>query len=547
MSLTKPESEVRLFNVPWKSSDNFYLKFSSVSDQTSTFNSYFSNLSNSEKYTGTNYNIIKDGVIKLPETTYEVSKYNYMMFKNPDISSSKTWWYAFITKVEWLSYNSCAVYYTLDAWQNYQFSITYHKCFVERCHVNNDTVGRWLAPEPVSFSASFGRKIKDSAVDWKPAWMLNAVSDYNGTDFKYGGHSIANENATGGYSFPVSSFSSQSALESFIEYYKDTQLFQQSHLDEITGLTCTPKWVEDLAKTTTVGSGYMLMLDIYNLVSFVYYANKLLSKSEYITGLDTDTLACGYTPRNKKMLTSLAKVIVMHNKNGLTIPLKPELFTWESGHSKELHITYKTKPINCNSIKGDIVNYNSSDSEFTIPYGASIGIGYNSNEGTANFVNKLTSLTSLVGSAGMTIAGGLSGNPLAVVSGITGVANSVGNVENAFDSQYKQLGSCSDTISVSEDFITPEFWDKSPTLDECRIMDTFLDMYGYAINEYLTPNLTGRPSWNYLKVAKLSAEIDAPSEYAEKIKNAFESGVWIWHTGIGNVGNFNLNNELPSE
>ena len=34
-------------------------------------------------------------------------------------------------------------------------------------------------------------------------------------------------------------------------------------------------------------------------------------------------------------------------------------------------------------------------------------------------------------------------------------------------------------------------------------------------------------------------------EYAEKIKNAFESGVWIWHTGIGNVGNFNLNNELP--
>lgn len=556
MSLKEPNTEIRLFSVPWHKNDGNLIKFDSRSKQTSAFNTYLSNEHSPviDKYVGENYNIIKDGVVKLDTNMYNINKYNYMMFKNPDISAIHTWWYAYVDKVEWLSYNSCAVYYTLDAWQNYQFDITFKKSYVERSHIpqSDDTIGRWVAPEPVSFPASVMNNMGHSSFNWSPAWMMNTVSTFGvgvgeTLPFYYGGYEPATEDATGGYSFPLHYLST--SVEEFIAIYRDTALFQSSHLDEIINLTCVPKWLETKASITQLDSTWkMIDLDTHSEFK-VYRSNQLLNQSERIEGYNPKSLACGYQPHNNKLFTSLAKVFVIHNRNGLNIPFKPELFTAgiineekTAGIVKKPSIVYDARPINLTEIKCELAGYETTEKEFSIPYGATLGIGYNSNQGLAGLMNKMTAITSAgmaVGSAGVAFG---TGNIVGGIGASVGAVQSIAQIPNAFDSEYKQLGSCSDVNAVSYLFVEPQFYDKSPTYAECQIIDEYLDVYGYAIDEVMNINITSRPSWNYIKVAELNANIKAPAEYSSVIKSAFESGCHIWHTSIDNVGNFGLSN-----
>lgn len=54
------------------------------------------------------------------------------------------------------------IYITTDYWQTYQFNITYYKSMIARGHVkvNEDTVGRWLQPEPVGAPADYEKEIE---------------------------------------------------------------------------------------------------------------------------------------------------------------------------------------------------------------------------------------------------------------------------------------------------------------------------------------------------------------------------------------------------
>ena len=49
--------------------------------------------------------------------------------------------------MEYVNDNMTDVYIKLDVFQTYQFDFQYKKCFVEREHVNDDTVGLHTVPE----------------------------------------------------------------------------------------------------------------------------------------------------------------------------------------------------------------------------------------------------------------------------------------------------------------------------------------------------------------------------------------------------------------
>lgn len=546
MSLTNPQSTIKLFNVPWSKEDKNFKQFDSRSTQTTRFNEYFSNQPSGQKYSGTEFNIIKDGVIKIPVCAYNVNKYNYMMFSNPDITSSRTYWYAFIDKVEWGSYNTAVVYYTLDAWQNYQFDITFKTSLVERMHItvseDNDNYMNYTAPEPVGFPVVVADEIgaTDSYSDWEPAWNLNTVSEFgtgSPTPFEYGGYNVGTSDATGGYAWPLSKFGS-GRLTSFLATYRDTEIFQKSHLDEVINLTCVPKWLEDYSTT-------------YGRIDTSTYAEEKVYKSNAngffdvtLSSFSYTSLACGYSPRNKKLFTSLAKTLVVCNKNGLRIAFKPELMLHNSSNPVP-KFTYRMRPLNASSVKGLLFGYNDSfENTFTIPYGATLGIGYNSNQGIAGLMNKITSITGAGMSVASTAGSVASGNVAGAVAGGLSTLQSIGNVINAFDSVYKQMGTCSDIESVSGISIVPHYYDMSPTYEQCEIIDNYLDVYGYAVNKRLNPAdaISTRNNWNYIKVAKLNAKINAPDDMANVIRQAFESGCTIWHGYIQNVGDYTGNN-----
>lgn len=569
MSYARPESTIVLFNVNWTKGDNNFLKFNSVADQTSQFNTYINN--ESSKFSGTKYNIIRDGVIQIDANLYAVNKFNYMRFSNPDITdSTRTYWYAYIDRVEWLSYNSCNVYYTLDAWQNYQFDITFKKCFVERSHVADDTIGSWLAPEPISVTPQYEKKISIDtgksfdSLDWTPQWVLHSTSkqiedngktvyEYKGTGSggtltaeygffvnstkdiqniisKYGRKSVDEIMADIGsasidWKAILSNFlaggTSIASYNQILALQSSTSLADvEDHRNELIGLYAIPKWLKGNSSTPS---------------------NDVQSKSVTLS-LDTTKMACGYKPRNQKMLTSMCKGYSIYTENGFKIALKPELFT-----SAKPSVTLYASQMGTDGFLLKVGNYaNPSNSCHRLNYSCQSRLGYDANTGLDKTLNQLSTAIGAIGTVANVAGSASAGNYLGVAQGVGSAIQNATNMIDAIGQRGVNTGSSGNILSITDTRPVPQLVDISPNYAECEFIDSYLDVYGYAINEVQTINITSRPSWNYIKVSKLNAKIKAPDEYAQVIMNAFQSGCHIWHTSIDNVGNFGLNNRLPS-
>lgn len=574
MSLKEPTSELRLFNVPWQPNDNNWLLWDNGTVQAEKFGEYFDGLSSSDKYSSNDYNIIKNGVVKVNTNMYNINTFNYMMFKNPDIASTKVWWYAFVDRIEWLTYHTCAVHYHLDAWQCFQHRITFKKCFVERSHVpvstsgdwKGDSAGNYLAPEPVSVTPQVEDVINNfSSLSWTPAWVLHSTSKYVNGEYDYSGdgsgatltaeygkfvsstsdiqdiienygrkspEEIANDvsvsSGNSKWSDWVNAIFSGTALTDAIESVKATTSIAdlQDHRNELIGLYAIPSWVKGSS------SGWASN-DIVHEEITVNLRTGSLSASKTEGG---NTVY--YTPRNKKMLTSMCKGYAVYTQNGFKVALKPELF---ASSSPIMHL-YGCQ-MATDGFMLHVGNYETpSNTYFKLGYSCQGRIGYDANTGLDKTLNQLSTAIGGIG----TIAG--AGSQLAsgniISAGVT-AGNSLAGARDMIDAIGQRgvnTGSSGNLVSITGNRPVPRFVDIGPNWAECEYIDDYLDVYGYAINEIKTVNITSRPAWNYIKVSKLNAKIDAPDEYASVIKNAFESGVHIWHTSIANVGNFGLTN-----
>jgi hypothetical protein len=139
--LTAPNSEIYLLKTPIELDNNNQLNFANAAAQ----QTYFQSLTKINISEATFQR--KDEFIRYPANVETVLGYNYCMYRNK--SHGNKWFYAFVTNVEYLSENSCAISIKTDVWQTYQFDLTWHPCFVEREHVNDDTIGKHTLPENV--------------------------------------------------------------------------------------------------------------------------------------------------------------------------------------------------------------------------------------------------------------------------------------------------------------------------------------------------------------------------------------------------------------
>lgn len=561
MSYQRPQSAIKLFNVPWSKDDGNLLKFSSREVQSDQMNKYVDTVKHFIAY---QYNIVKDGVIRVEGNAYKFMDYNYMMFQNPDTGNSR-WYYAFVDDVKWLSYNSAEIYYTLDAWQCYQFDISFKKCFVERSHVpvSEDTVGRWLAPEPIGVEAKVVKNISDfDTLDWSPSWVLHSTSWYDMTKKEYNyeglssGDIITSEvglnvpdtdtlknivkfygkksindifsdvgsetgykswrdwlNALGGWDCekeePVKYYSISNAL------IATTSVADiQDHRDELIGLYAVPLWVK----------GGVTKAKFVSVSNHTELINVAINQSK---------LPCGYTPRNKKMLTSMCRGFCIYTKNGFKKTFKPELM------SSTAQFRLSGNAMATDGVFCEMYNYqDASDKSMKIPFNCQTRFGYDGNTGLDKGVNALQSSIGLIGS----VASITTGNALGILYGANNVVSSATNMIDAIGQRGISNGTTGDLLTITNGNATPHFADVSVTKEEAEYIDDYLDIYGYTINEIQSVNINSRPSWNYIKVAKLNAQIKAPDVYAQSIISQFQNGCHIWHTSIENVGNFGLSN-----
>lgn len=550
---TIPNTTLYVGVAPWNSDLKNVQSYASRAEQISTIQGLLSH-----KYEHINI-IRRDSDLILKGVNEDLTECNYLMYQNADISNK--WYFAFIDNVQYNSLNSVIISHTIDVWQTYQFDITYYKNLILRSHVakSTDTVGRWLAPEPISVAPEFERKHNVfNDISWSPQYVLHSTSVYNPNTKKYeykGSGTGASLSAEYGI-FVDSDTDVQEVVKKYgklspAEALKSDNDDEYSNwiADLLTGqIESFEKSLNNAVKLISTTSISQLqdhrneLIGLYAIPAWVHsgtnkYATNNIKKKDVTTTLPTTTLACGYTPRNKKMLSSLCKAYLFYNENGFKLPLKPELFT-----SDTPVFTVKATELSTNGFLlqiGSYADYTAKTNK--ISYNCENRLGYDANTGLDKVLNTLTSAVGVVNAVGSVASQAFAGNVGGVVQGAVGAVQQSINMIDALGQRGVNTGASGDIMSITEKRAMPVFADVSPTVAQCRYIDDYLDVYGYAINEIgkISTYMKNRSNWNYIQVANCNIKVSAPNDDVNKLKQMFESGVTIWHK---NFGDYDQNN-----
>lgn len=542
-----PNTTLYVCVVPWNNDLKNVQSYASRAEQITTIQGLLTH-----KYEHINV-IRRDSDLILKGVNENLTQCNYLMYQNKDISDK--WYFAFIDSVQYNSLNSVIISHSIDVWQTYQFDIIYYKNLILRSHVakTDDVVGRWLAPEPISVAPEFERKHNVfNDLSWTPQYVLHSTSVFNNTTKKYeykGNGTGATLSAEYGifvdsdndvqnvvknygkmspaealksndddeYSNWISDLLTGQTIDKAVKLISTTSISQlQDHRNELIGLYAIPKWVHDGTNK---------------------YATNNIKKKDVTTTLPTTTLACGYAPRNKKMLTSLCKAYLFYNENGFKLPLKPELFT-----SDTPTFTVKSTELSTNGFLLQVGNYADYTAKTNkISYNCENRLGYDANTGLDKVLNTLTSVVGVVNAVGSVASQAYAGNIGGAVQGTVGAVQQSINMIDALGQRGVNTGASGDIMTITEKRAMPIFADVSPTEAQCRYIDDYLDVYGYAINEIgkISTYMNNRTNWNYIQVSNCNIKVSAPNDDINKLKQMFESGVTIWHKHFGDYDQSN--------
>ena len=159
-------------------------------------NSHYVNSSNTFAFIGGN----NTNVISCPFTYNECLISNYIAFQNPNYSNK--WFFAFITNVIYKSNGMTQIEFEIDAWSTWFEDWTKKPCFVNRHHVNDDTIGLHTLQEDLNIGDVIQEDIQEdlsyTSDYWivvESAWQPNDNSTSGGEQFS--GIAIYNKSVFG--------------------------------------------------------------------------------------------------------------------------------------------------------------------------------------------------------------------------------------------------------------------------------------------------------------------------------------------------------------
>lgn len=554
-----PNGKLYLGHVKWSNDYKHVMLFSSESARNAFMTSHLSLVKSNVIY----YN--PNRYIDVGKKLEDLETKNYAFYINDsDISDTK--YCCFITNYEYIAPNTTRIYIELDVFQMYHYSTTYYQSFIERGIVSSaqNIANTNYLPEPITAPLEYEKEIKTilNESDWQPVWVLHSASFYNSTTNKYEYEGIGTSNTFGEYGRFIDG---KTELKKLLEMYgrksveeiaddvgqasgnttwKDwlnsifagtagTEIVEsvkattsaadlQDHRDELIGLYAIPKWLKD----TFDGDAN-------------YADNRRVLTNDIPLTIDNSKLANGYTPRNKKLLTSVCRGYALINRTGLRIPFKPELFTGEP--SITLHgITMSTA-----GYQYTINGY--ADLTITrgeVPYSSERRVGYDANTGINKALSVINAGTELVGSA-TGLAGNIaSGNAVgSVIAGGNLVSAGVSAIDQ-IGQREQHFGNNGDLLRITGTRPILRWIEISPTRSQCEAIDSFMDMYGYTIQKHQNPTnyFNSRTYWNYVKCSdNVNLTCQAPADYENKLKSILAAGVTLWHD-YSNFGDYSQNN-----
>lgn len=503
-----PNSRIRLIKAPFELDNMNQLTFANQTDQTN----YFLSLPYVEMDKATYQR--EDGRVRFNKEYDEIVGYNYCMYQNT--SYSNKWFYAFIDKIEYANDGVSFIYLNTDAFQTWQFNIVYKNSFIEREHVNDDTVGLHTIPEGLEtgeitcnahyVDENFNNVMQDLVYVISSSinlWIIDAGTN----KYKQATPTYYNGIVSGTMYFK---FDNATEIADKLE-----NVSQKGQIEAINGLFMAPS-----ALTTTRPNS---PTEIIESNAPVTYTNSVTKQ----------TTLNGYTPVNKKLLTGEYNYLLVSNNNGNSSLLRYEDFSGSNcTFTVEMVLT-----AGC-SIRMIPTNYKNltRGDEYGINLGklpiCSYPTDMYTNWLTQNSVNimgmqissdDINLATSAVGAIGSIASGD-------VLSGISNITSSLiaKKQHELIPPQSRGNLNAGDVVTASGTN-TFHFYKMSIRSEYARCIDNYFSMFGYKINRVKTPNIFGRRNWNYVKTIGCNILGDIPQQEIQEIKNIFNAGVTLWH------------------
>lgn len=537
MAVIAPQTDLYLLKVPLEINDTNQLTFASQAAQFNYFNSLPKIQFDDFTYQR------KDNTVRLPALYDDIINYNYVMYRN-DAYSDK-WFYAFIEQMEYVNDNVTVARIKNDVWQCWQFDLDYKTTFVEREHVNDDTIGLHTVPE----NLELGSPIINGTTSFAPSKIvvdsgnnpitreylivLQVSEMLENVYFTQDDHQY-NRIYSGLHLIAVTS--EEDANKIIRGYAFD----ETTGTDAIVSIFLAPKELFPGAYAGTFavpsGSGTTTPVTIYAPKSNAY-ADVLLDPQT----IAINTTLNGYTPRNNKLFTYPYNYLYLTNNAGEDIEFRYEDFV---SHTPKFAMTGVIGQ-GC-SIKLIPIDYKNNEE----PYAYSLNgpklpvcawaSDYYTNWVTQNAVNIGVNLASSVVSGGI---GLLQGNAVSGLTALGQIANTVAEIETQKripDQAHGNTGA-SDINFASRRFFSA--LKMSVRSEYAEIIDDYFTMFGYKVNQVKVPNITGRRNWNYVKTIGCYIEGNIPQDDLNEIKLMFDKGITLWHNPA-TFADYNQNNDI---
>lgn len=512
-----PSSNIILLKTPFELDYKNNLTFSNLQSQLAYFNSLPHTGITDATYQR------KDGVIRYPALVDSILGYNYCMYQNENFSNK--WFFAFITNMKFFSNNLTNISIETDVWQTYQFDITFKNSFVEREHVNNDSVGLHTLPEGLETGEYVcNSHVIDDAMDELTSELMYVVSTTldlsssspsSSAKFEQAGVRKYNGIASGCVYYPL--FSTSELSQVF------NALAKKGQIDGVTGLFMAPK--------IFLGSATGPEMPESN------------TPHTYTNAISKQTTLNGYSPKNNKLKCYPFNYLLVSNNNGTSNIMHYEDF----GSSCTFKIDMAITP-GC-SIRMIPTNYKgvSEADEYAINMGklpiCSYPVDMYTNWLTQNSINVggvtvssddinvgMASSNAVLGTLSNIMSGDVFGSINSGINGAGAIANSLiaKKQHELIPPQARGNLNAGDVIT-SEGKNTFHFYKMSIKQEYARCIDEYFSMFGYLVNSVKTPNITGRRNWNYIKTIDINITGNIIQEDMQKIKNIFNNGVTLWH------------------
>lgn len=390
-----------------------------------------------------NYSFLRPtGTIMAGFTYEQCLQANYIAFQNPDYSNK--WFFAWIDDVIYKGDKNTEITFTVDAWSTWFGNWTKKPCFINRQHVNDDTIGLHTIPEnldvgeviqesqteDIAYGNEFGYwvamatnwLIKDNStgdeiLEWDKGSQYAGVTVYDNTVF--------------GTQLILFNITSLSSFADLYLYIGRTNM--DGHIEDIQNIFIVPDVAIETNKLTQ-HSASMGDLRQYPNNGFNFYTMAYdMTPAKFNTVINKLNSFYDYTPKNNKCFVYPYNYLFVSNNQGSNNIYKYEDFTtptcvFENQFSLSVGGSGRIVPLNYKRM--------ATNDDEALPLGKYPTCAWSSdaftNWLTQNSVNIATNLAIAAGGIALSVATGGAATPVAVGAMTLSTAGTVANTIGQF-------------------------------------------------------------------------------------------------------------------